>query len=130
MRLLGVVVLCTALGGCAASKQEVVTRLGQEYIGQNVDALVVRLGPPTSTFKMNSGQGSYIWQLSAVTDIATDRGYGTASTRYCKVSVIASPTGVIQQLDTEDQNAGAGVPGLLGVYGSMCGQRLGMKPQG
>jgi L-lactate dehydrogenase (cytochrome) len=40
------------------------------------------------------------------------------------------PTGIIQQLDTEDQNAGVGVPGLLGVYGSMCGQRLGMKPQG
>jgi hypothetical protein len=79
---------------------------------------------------MNSSQTSYIWQLSAVTDIATDRGYGTASTRYCKVSVIASPTGVVQQLDTEDRNAGYGVPGLLGVYGSTCGQRLGMKPQG
>jgi hypothetical protein len=124
-----IVALCVLLGGCAASKQEVVARLGQEYIGQNVDTLVVRFGPPTSTFKLNSGQGSYIWQLSAVTDIATDRGYGTASTRYCKVSVITSPTGTIQQLDTEDQNAGVGVPGLLGVYGSMCGQRLGMKPQ-
>jgi hypothetical protein len=81
-------------------------------------------------FKMNSGQSSYVWQLSAVTDIATDRGYGTASTRFCKVSVIASSTGTIQQLDTEDQNAGVGVPGLLGVYGSMCGQRLGIRPQG
>jgi len=130
MRFLGVMALCAMLGGCAASKQEVVARLGQEYIGQNVDALVVRFGPPTSTFKMNSGQSSYIWQLSAVTDIAMDKGYGTASSRYCKVSVITSPTGVIQQLDTEDQNAGGGVPGLLGVYGSMCGQRLGMKPQG
>jgi hypothetical protein len=130
MRVRWIVALCVLLGGCAASKQEVVARLGQEYIGQNVDTLVVRFGPPTSTFKLNSGQGSYIWQLSAVTDIATDRGYGTASTRYCKVSVITSPTGTIQQLDTEDQNAGVGVPGLLGVYGSMCGQRLGMKPQG
>jgi hypothetical protein len=129
MRILGVVALCAALGGCAASKQEVVARLGDQYIGQNVDALVVQFGPPASVFKMNSGQSSYIWQLSAVTDIATDRGYGTASTRFCKVSVIASPTGIVQQLNTEDQNAGVGVPGLLGVYGSMCGQRLGMKPQ-
>jgi hypothetical protein len=129
MRFLGVMALCAMLGGCAASKQEVVARLGQEYIGQNVDTLVVRFGPPTSTFKMNSGQSSYIWQLSAVTDIAMEKGYGTASSRYCKVSVITSPTGVIQQLNTEDQNAGEGVPGLLGVYGSMCGQRLGMKPQ-
>jgi hypothetical protein len=103
--------------------------LGDQFIGQNVDALVLQFGPPASVFKLNSGQSSYIWQLSAVTDIATDRGYGTASTRYCKVSVIASPTGIVQQLNTEDQNAGGGVPGLLGMYGSMCGQRLGMKPQ-
>ena len=130
MRILGAVAVCFALGGCAASRQEVVTRLGDEYIGKNVDVLVVKFGPPTSTFKLNSGQGSYVWQLSAVTDIATDRGYGTASTRFCKVSVVASPTGIVQQLDTEDQNAGVGVPGLLGVYGSMCGQRLGMRPQG
>lgn len=129
MRILGIVALCAALGGCAALKHEVVARLGDQYIGQNVDALVLQFGPPTSVFKMNSGQSSYIWQLSAVTDIATDRGYGTASTRFCKVSVIASPTGIVQQLNTEDQNAGVGVPGLLGVYGSMCGQRLGMKPQ-
>jgi hypothetical protein len=104
--------------------------LGDQFIGQNVDSLVLQFGPPASVFKMNSGQSSYIWQLSAVTDIATDRGYGTASTRCCKVSVVASPTGIVQQLNTEDQNAGVGVPGLLGVYGSMCGQRLGMKPQG
>src|SRR5215204_3085664 len=108
MRVFLIAALCAVLSGCAASKQEVVARLGQEYIGQNVDSLVVRFGPPTSTFKMNSGQSSYVWQLSAVTDIATDKGYGTASTRYCKVSVVASPTGIIQQLDTEDQNAGGG----------------------
>jgi len=129
MRFLCGATLCVALAGCAASKQEVIARLGQEYVGQNVDTLVVRFGPPTSTFRMNSGQSSYIWQLSAVTDINTDRGYGTASTRYCKVSAIASSTGIVQQLDTDDQNAGGGVPGLLGMYGSMCGQRLGMKPQ-
>jgi hypothetical protein len=130
MRILGVVALCAVLGGCAASKQEVVARLGDQYIGQNVDALVVKFGPPTSTFRMNSGQTSYIWQLSAETDIRTDRGWGTASTRFCKVSVIASPTGIVTQLDTEDSNAGVGLPGLVGAYGSICGQRLGMRPQG
>lgn len=112
MRFLGVAALCALLVGCAASKQEVVAKLGDQFIGKNVDALVLQFGPPTSVFKMNSGQSSYIWQLSAVTDIATDRGYGTASTRYCKVSVIASPTGIVTQLDTEDQNAGVGIPGL------------------
>jgi hypothetical protein len=78
---------------------------------------------------MNSGQTSYVWQLTSITDINTDRGWGTASTRFCKVSVIASPAGIVAQLDTEDSNAGVGLPGAIGVYGSICGQRLGMKPQ-
>jgi hypothetical protein len=85
-------------------------------------------------FKMNSGQTSYVWQLSAVTDIAMNNGFGSASTYACNVSVIASPTGVVTQLDTEDHNQGGsgliGLAGALGAYGSMCGQRLGMKPQG
>jgi hypothetical protein len=51
MRILGIVVLGAALAGCAASRQEVATRLGQQYVGQNVDALVVKFGPPASTFK-------------------------------------------------------------------------------
>jgi len=129
MRIFGIVVLCVAVAGCAASRQEVVARLGDQFIGQNVDSLVVKFGPPTSMFKMNSGQSSYVWQLSAETDIRTDRGWGTASTRYCKVSVITSPTGIVTQLDTEDSNAGMGLPSALGAYGSICGQRLGMKPQ-
>jgi hypothetical protein len=121
------VALGVALAGCAASRQEVVARLGQEYIGKNVDQLVVQWGPPATTFKMNSGETSYQWQLSAVTDIDTDRGSGTASTRYCKVSVIASPTGIINQLNTEDANAGGGLIGAFGGWGSMCARRLGIK---
>ena len=39
MRILGIVALCAAPGGCAASRQEVATRLGDQYVGQNVDAL-------------------------------------------------------------------------------------------
>ena len=33
MRFLGIVAACAVLAGCAASKQEVVTRLGDQYIG-------------------------------------------------------------------------------------------------
>jgi hypothetical protein len=108
MRIVGIVALGAALvlAACAASRQEVAARLGDQFIGQNVDALVVKFGPPTSTFKLNSGQSSYVWQLTAVTDIAVDRGYGQAQTRFCKVSVIASPVGIITQLNTEDSNAG------------------------
>jgi hypothetical protein len=134
MRILGIVALSAMLGACAASAPEVRARLGQEFIGKNVDALVVQWGPPTSMFKMNSGQTSYVWQLSAVTDIAISQGRGSAATYVCKVSVIASPTGIVSQLDTEDYNQGGsgliGLAGALGARGSMCGDRLGMKPQG
>lgn len=121
--------LALLLSGCAASRQEVVARLGDEFVGKNVDVMVVRFGPPATMFKMNSGQTSYVWQLSAVMDINTDRGYGTASTRYCKVSVIASPIGVVTQLNTEDPNAGSDLYAAFGAYGSMCAQRLGIRRQ-
>ena len=108
------------LAACAASRQEVAARLGDQFIGQNVDALVVKFGPPTSTFKLNSGQSSYVWQLKAVTDIAVDRGYGQAQTRFCKVSVIASPVGIVTQLNTEDSNAAEGLYAAVGAFGSIA----------
>jgi hypothetical protein len=123
MRILGIVALSAALMGCAAGRQEVAARLGAEYIGQNADSLVMRFGPPTSSFKMSSGGNSYVWQLTSVTDVSTDRGSGTISTRSCKVSVITSPAGIVTDLQTED-SAG---DGYIVSVGSMCGQRLGMK---
>jgi len=129
MRNLGIVALCAALGGCAASRQEVVARLGDHYIGKNVDVLVVDFGPPASTFKMNSGDTSYIWQLGNQTNFVSDRGSGIASTQFCKVSVIADKTGAVSQLNTEDSNAGGGLAGAVGMYGSICANRLGIKHQ-
>ena len=130
MRIFVAVALCATLGGCAASKQEVAARLGSQYVGQNVDALVVKFGPPASTFKMNSGETSYIWQLGNQTNMVIDRGSGIASTQFCKVSVIASASGVVNRLDTEDSNAGGGLGGMIGMYGSICANRLGMERQG
>ncbi|MGF6432443.1 hypothetical protein ABIE91_007663 [Bradyrhizobium elkanii] len=45
IRLLSVAAACAVLAGCAASKQDVVARLGDQYIGQNID----RLGAVRST---------------------------------------------------------------------------------
>lgn len=129
MKIWAVLALCAALAGCAASRQEVVAQLGHEFIGQNVDALVVQWGPPASTFKMNSGDTAYVWQLGNQTDIVADRGAGFASTRFCKVNVVASPKGIVTQLNTEDSNAGGGLIGAVGGYGSICGNRLGLKHQ-
>ena len=110
------------LAGCAATPQEVSERLGDRFIGKNVDTLVSEFGPPANLFKMNSGETSYVWQLGAVTDINTDQGSGTARTNFCKVNVIASPTGIVNKLTTEDS-----ARGMFGMYGSVCSQRLGMK---
>lgn len=121
------------LAGCFASGQEAVTQLNEQYIGKNVDALVVQWGPPASMFRMNSGEASYVWQLSSITDISMNNGQGFASTYGCKVSIIASPTGIITRLDTQDYNPGGtgliGAAGSLGAFGSMCAQRLGLKRQ-
>jgi hypothetical protein len=117
------------LSGCAASRQEVAARLGDEFIGQNVDSLVVKFGPPTNSFRMNNGGASYVWQLAATTDVAIDQGYGSVRTRVCKVSVVADAKGIVTQLNTEDSSASTGIYGMMGIGGSICAQRLGMKPQ-
>ena len=119
------------LSGCAATKQEVSENLGNRFVGKNVDALVTEFGPPASAFRMNSGETSYLWQLSAVTRINTDDYGGTARTRFCKVNVIASPTGIVTNLKTEDTSGTGSILGLAGVdiYGSVCAQHLGMKRQ-
>jgi hypothetical protein len=129
MRILGIVALGATLCGCAASREEVIARLGEHYIGQNVDQLVIDFGPPASTFKMNSGDTSYIWQLGNQTNAAGGNGAAIASTRYCKVSVVANKTGVVTLLNTEDSNAGGGLAGAVGMYGSICANRLGIQPR-
>jgi hypothetical protein len=127
MRITGMVALCVTLGGCAASKEQVAAQLGSQFVGQNVDALVVKFGPPANTFKMNSGDTSYIWQLGNQTNFVANRGEGVASTQFCKVSVIANKNGIVTQLNTEDANAGGGLYALTGALGSICANRLGIR---
>jgi len=125
------VVAVLALAGCAATKQEVSENLGNRFIGKNVDMLVSEFGPPSSTFRMNSGETAYVWQLSAVTNINTNDGVGTTKTNYCKVNVISSPAGIVTKLTTEDASGTGGIAGLAGIdiYGSICANRLGMRRQ-
>lgn len=132
---IAVIIMAIAISGCAASRQEVVEQLGQQYIGQNVDQMVVNLGPPASTFRMNSGEVSYIWQLTSETNFAAESDrygtYGRAKTNFCKVSVITTPAGVVTQLRTEDASGTGGIIGALGVdiRGSVCARHLGLMPR-
>src|SRR5260370_33912562 len=102
MRILVIVALSVTLAGCAASRQEVAARLGDQFIGQNVDVMVAQFGPPASTFKMSSGGASYQWQLAGGTDIVGGNGVGIASQRYCKVNVITDRSRTIVDLKTDD----------------------------
>jgi hypothetical protein len=65
--------------------------------------------------------------LGNQTNIHTDRGTGSASTMYCKVNVIASPTGIVTQLNTEDANIYVGLTAAVGIDSSLCATRLGMS---
>jgi len=134
MRGLAIVLLCLGLGGCYATGADVRARLGQDYVGKNVDALVVRWGPPASTFKMNSGETAYVWQLTTASSVSVYRdGQGSASGSSrgyaCKINVIASPTGTVTRLDTEDKdNSIYYGPIPTGIQtGSLCAEHLGMK---
>lgn len=113
MRVLIVVALFATLAGCAASKQEVVARLGDQFTGQNADALLIKLGPPTKTFKMSSGDTLYSWQL----------------VHYCEVNAVVSKDSIVTQLNTKDSNAGRGIVGMIGARGSVCAHRLEIKHQ-
>ena len=117
MQILKTVALCLALSGCAAPRQEVAGRLGEQFIGQNVDALLAKLGPATTSSKTNDGQSSYVWRISTRTDVRTQTGsgglYGDGNTpssvssdspRSCRISVKTSPAGIVTRLDAEDSN--------------------------
>jgi hypothetical protein len=127
-RIMGIVALSAALMGCAASRQEVAARLGAEYIGQNVDAMVTQFGPPASSFSMTSGGTSYQWQLAGGTDIMGGNGVGIASQRYCKVNVITDRSGTVVDLKTDDTGSATSY-GYFTVTESLCAKRFGMKKE-
>lgn len=135
MKVITVLIGFLVLSGCAATKQEVAVKLGDRFVGKNVDALVTEFGPPASGFKMNNGNTAYLWQLTSTTsiDISSDQygSSGRAKTYFCKVSVIASPAGIVTELKTEDSSGTAGLLGLTGVdiYGSVCARHLGIPRQ-
>jgi hypothetical protein len=119
MRFIAIALSATWLAGCAATSTEVLNSLGNKFVGQNVDAVVTAFGPPASTFKMHSGETAYVWQLTSKTNIKTYEGGGTAKTMFCRVNVIASPTGVVKKISTEDAS------NIIGE--SLCAEHLGMQ---
>jgi hypothetical protein len=122
MRKTAIVAVAFLLGGCAATSQQTRTSLDAEYIGQSIDNLVTRFGPPSSTFKMTTGAMAYSWTIANSTNIDVDKyGGGSAQTFTCTLQVVADPAGHITSLNTTDAQNGFGE--------SLCAQRLGLKRQ-
>jgi hypothetical protein len=149
MRILVIVALSATLGSCGAPRPEMAqastSRLGDQFVGQNVTALVTQFGKPVSRKKMDNDQTSYVWDLDSAVDVTDDRssdsgvgglygdghtpGYMSDDPRVCKMSVTVSPQGIVTQVSTEDQN-GTGAPSMtLGFNGSICAQRLRTRPR-
>lgn len=145
MRILEIIAVCAALGGCASPGQEAAStsRLGDQFVGKTANSLVPRFGKPISRDKIDNGQTVYVWELDAAMDSPGDRrtdtgdaglygdghspGYMSDDPRLCKMSVTVSPEGVITQVTTEEQN-GTGAPTrTFGILGGVCAQRLGTR---
>jgi hypothetical protein len=137
-------VLCITLGGCWTSGQDATPpRSGDQFVGKNVDAVVSRFGQPTGRKKMDGDQMFYVWELPPMDWSGNKRthagqaglygdgltpGYMSDDPRLCKISVTASPEGVVTQFIAEDLN-GTGAPATtLGLVGGVCAQRFSSRP--
>lgn len=146
MRNLAIVVICAALGGCWASGQDAANtaRPNDQFVGKNVDAVVARFGKPSGRKRLDNDQMFYVWELAALEQSGEQKAasgdgglYGDGRTpglmsddpRFCKISVTASPEGIVTQFSAEDFN-GTGAPArTFGLIGSVCAQRTGIRPQ-
>jgi hypothetical protein len=87
------------LAGCAASRQEVASRLGEQFIGPERGRSCYATRTAQKFLQMNNCGASYVWQLAARTDVAIDQGYKSIRTRVCKVSVVADAKNIVTQRD-------------------------------
>jgi hypothetical protein len=111
------VIAALVVAGCASTSAipDFAQNMRNRFVGKNVDSMVSAFGPPTTSFKMTSGDTAYQWQLASVPSENTYTGVGLA----CKMNAIASGNGIVTQLTTEDAaNA------LTGQ--SLCAMKLGL----
>jgi hypothetical protein len=97
-----------SLPGCAgsqiANRQEFTQHMQNSFVGKKVDDIVSTPGPPTSSFKMTSGETAYQWQIAKVS--AENNGsWGPGIDLFCKVNAVASPAGIVTNLKTEDASS-------------------------
>jgi hypothetical protein len=149
MRILQILAACAALGGCGLQLQEGMTattmtptRLGDQLVGQNLDTVIARLGPPSKSSQIDNDQTSHVWQLEAGTERGNTRSYAGPGGLYgdgysphgvsagyspsCRITATVAPTGIVSQASAEESN-GTAATGLIGGGDSYCAQRLATK---
>ncbi|HET7885089.1 MAG TPA: hypothetical protein VFL62_02570 [Bradyrhizobium sp.] len=138
MRSIGAGVFCVVLSCGWATAQDAApsTQAGSQFVGQNVQVVADKFGLPTGRKKMDNDEMFYVWELGPPDPRAkrrrTTEGYGgryedgetpgymTDDPRICKLTVIASPEGIVTQVTAEDEN-GTGAPKrTFGFLGSVC----------
>lgn len=133
------IALSITLGGCWTSGQTATPARSDQFVGQNVDAVVSRFGQPTGRKKTDNDQMLYVWELPSLDWSGNKKthsgsgglygdgqtpGYMSDDSRSCKLSVTTSPEGIVTQVSAEDSN-GTGAPTMtLGFAGGVCAQRL------
>lgn len=138
MRTLAAAALCLALSGGWASAQNAAPASNQ-FVGKDVHVIADKFGLPTGRKKMDNDEMLYVWELGPVDPSGVRRrtdtgdgglygdghtpGYITDDSRICRLTVIASPEGIVTQVRAEDEN-GTGAPKrTLGFLGSVCADR-------
>lgn len=140
VRILKIAALCAVLGGCWTSGQELATSAGygDQFVGNDVDAVTAKLGRPLGRKQMDNDQMTYVREFAAADVPVNQRSYtGEAGLygdgqkpggmsddlRTCKVTVVTSPEGIVTQFSAEDSN-GTASKMTLGITKSFCSQRL------
>jgi hypothetical protein len=141
MRIIGAAALSVALSCGWASAQNAAPspQAGNQFVGQDVHVVADRFGLPTGRKKLDNDDMLYVWELGPVDPTSKRRreetgdgglyedgrtpGYMTDDPRICKLTVIASVEGIVEQVSAEDQN-GTGAPKkTFGLVGSVCADR-------
>ncbi len=94
MRVLGIVALCAALGGCAFQRAEIAQDARAQMVGMPKEQVLACMGPPATKAAEGTTE---VWGYSSgngmtVTDASYGRFGGTAvsSSRFCTVNIVFS----------------------------------------
>ena len=112
MRTIGAAILCVVLsGGWALAQNAAPSQAGNQFVGKDVHVIADRFGNPTGRKKLDNEGMLYVWELGPPDQSAKRRrdaegyggryddgetpGYMTDDPRICKLTVIASPEGIV-----------------------------------